>query len=82
MIKSNFLKEKKNTNTYLFIGILLLCLNLIQSDDVGGSLMSLASPDASTSNSNLFTNPIQEKIDSGDALNSLVAKNGKDIFLN
>ena len=76
----NFKNKKSTSNlSFFFIGILFLCFDKISTDNVGGSLMSLASP-GGIDTSALFVNPIQKKIDQTNALNKLMIKNGN--FLN
>ncbi len=87
------MKIKKNITTngdlkllwsYVFIIILLLSnkvskcqLNSDDSEEVGGSLLSLASPASKNGNkNNLFTNPIQEKLNKIESLAKLVERNG------
>ena len=79
MMNKNFFNFTSKKLTFFFLGILLLCFNLISTDNVGGSLMSLASPNTNNTSS-LFVNPIQDKIDASTNLNKLIEKNGKKIF--
>lgn len=96
------IKTKYNKNSdlkllwsYVFLVVLLLSnkvskcqLDSDDSDEVGGSLLSLAAPANATMSrtngntiNNLFANPIQEKLDKMDALAKLVEKNGILIVL-
>jgi len=45
------------------------------SDEVGGSLLSLASPSSSASN-NLFINPVQDQINNINVVAKLAEENG------
>lgn len=81
-MKTNFLRIIQNGkiflpkfSTFFFFTILIFCSKFIKTDNVGGSLMSLASPTESNSNS-LFSNPLQDQIDKNNALNDLIDKNG------
>ncbi len=84
MMNKNGKNFKNNSSTsklsFLFIMILFLCFNQISPDNIGGSLMSLASPSSSNSAA-LFVNPIQNKINQKNALNKLINKNGNFSFL-
>ena len=84
MMNKNGKNFKNNSSTsklsFFFIMILFLCFNQISPDNIGGSLMSLASPSSSNSAA-LFVNPIQNKIDQKNALNKLINKNGNFSFL-
>jgi hypothetical protein len=89
------LKTKINTiHNFNFICscfFILVLLNSIQflhcesfdtgdDDDVGGSLLSLASPKLSSSAASaLFTNPAQETLNKMAAINKLINQNGNNI---
>lgn len=92
-IKTRF-RNNRDLNliwTYVFLVVLILSnkvtkcqLDSDDSDEVGGSLLSLAAPATSNNNANpinnLFTNPIQEKLNNMDAVAKLAVQNGNFRF--
>lgn len=94
-IKTIF-KNNRDLNlmwSYVFLVFLILSnkvskcqLDSDDNDEVGGSLLSLAAPTTSGNGqanplNNLFTNPIQNKLNQMDAIAKLVEKNGITMFL-
>ena len=83
----NSTKNYKLIWSYVFTVVLLLSnqISLCQldsddNDEVGGSLLSLASPVTNNNNSNsansLFVNPVQDQINNMAALTKLALENG------
>lgn len=76
--------------SYCFLVVLLITAKVSKcqsdsgdDDEVGGSLLSLAAPSTNNENgkkdstSNLFANPLQDKLKKIDAISKLAEKNGK-----
>ena len=88
-IKTTFINNN-NLNllwSYVFLVALLISnqvskcqMDSDDNDEVGGSLLSLAAPASANikgnANNNLFTNPIQDKLNKMDALANLIDQNG------
>ena len=75
--------------SYVFLVVLLISNKVTKcqmdsedKDEVGGSLLSLAAPTTNNQNNkadstnNLFTNPLQEKLNNMNAITKLAEQNG------